>query len=329
MTARLMSFILMLALVVSFGAPMLQDSAKAQEGWCTLSEEDCAIVNSAVETSGTVTSVNLDSMTLVFQFSAGESANVDMSLEGSGPIVMVEDGVSPFDADLTFSGTSTSNGEEEAIEGARVVIQGDKVYSFNPEDSTWSVEEADAESMSGLDLNSITPEAIMGGLTALPEGTVVWARQGDLDMNGTPVAVFTADVMLGDLFGNAEFQAQLAEQLGALLEEQGLDASTISMGMGMVLPSLLDQFNTATFRYTIAIDPATSLVHGISFDMVMDLDLSSLAAMMGQDASAIPPVAMLIDLDIAFSGHNGEFEIVVPEEAMAAEGATEGATEGE
>jgi hypothetical protein len=320
------SLLVVFVMALALFAPIAQQphSAKAQDGFtCPLTEEDCAILAAAIENSGTVTSFNIDALTLVMNMEAGDEGSADINLSGSGPINLVEGGVSPVEADLTFDGTMVSPDGEETISGARIVIKDDKAYSFDPEDGAWTVEEATAEDFE--DMSDFNMQAILGGVSQLPAEAVTWARADDME----GMAVFTVDLHLAQLVVNEDFINGLAGMAGAMGDDS-MTPESMSMMLSMLMGQLGSQLETAIVRFTFAVDPATSFVHGVSFDLDLDLDLSFLGAMAGGETQ-IPPISILVDMDTVFSGHNEAVEITVPEEAMAAEGETEteGETEGE
>ena len=314
---RLMSIALLAVLVVGLAAPSINQPNRVQaqgDFVCPLSEEDCVILEGALASAGDLTSVNVESLTLVAMVDAGEGVtNIDLS--ASGPLNIVEGGVSPFELDMTADLVvdSPNDADDTNATGARVIIKDDMGYAYNPEDGTWEVEEIGADDFEGME--EISLEIVLSVLAMLPENVVVWERVDDADGN----AVFTADVRLAELLASEEFYLLIGELVGEFAGEEmeGIDPAQLQFVLGMLLAPLAEQLEESTVRLTIAIDPTTNFITGLSADIDLTVDLSFLTAMMGGEGEPTPPISVFLDFDASFSGHNETFEITVPEEAMA------------
>ncbi len=310
----LMSTVMVMLLTLGVAAPLLSSPApvSAQGPFdCPLEEDDCAILFGALGAAPTLTSVNVDSLTANLEFDLGEQGSGSFYVEGYGPIMMT-DGVSPVSADLTLNGEMVTDGETETIEGARIVIVDDMTYSYDPQTEEWTVEEVSADDMSGLDPSSMDIETIFTTINDLSaiEGVVVWSRAEDMD----GMAVFTVDIRLGELLVAPEF-AVMAAELAGEMGDDSMDAESMGFIIGMLGAQIKPQLDESTVQLTLYINPEDLYVYGIGFLFDVNLDLSFLGDLAGDDMS-IPPIAIYAELTTELSQHNETFDIVAPEEAM-------------
>lgn len=310
----LMSTVMVLLLTLGVAAPLLStpEPVSAQAPFdCPLEEDDCTILFGALAAAPTLTSVNVDSLTANLEFDLGEEGAGSVYLEGFGPI-MVADGLSPIATDMTLNGEMISEGETDTIEGARLVIVDDMSYSYDPETEEWTVEEVSTDEMADLDLSSVDLESVFTAINDLSaiEGVVVWSRAEDMD----GMAVFTVDIRLGELLVAPEFAVMLA-QLAGDMGDESMDAESMGFIIGMLGAQIKPQLDEAVVQMTLYINPEDLYLYGMNFVFDVDLDLSFLGDLAGDEMS-IPPISLYADLNAEMSQHNETFDIVAPEEAM-------------
>lgn len=313
----LLSTGMVILLALGVVAPLLSnpEPVSAQGPFeCPLTEEDCAILFGALEAAPTLTSFNIESLTAALDYDLGEEGSGQISLEAFGPLMQVEGGISPIATDMTLNATMDADGESDVIEGARLVVVDDMVYTYDPETGEWDVEEATAEDMADLDLSSIDLESIFTAVNDLSaiEGVVVWERGEDMD----GLAVFTIDIRLGELLVAPEF-AVMAAQLAGELGDESMDAESMGFIIGMLGAQIKPQLDESTVQMTLYISPEDNYIYGLDFVFDVDLDLAFLGALAG-DEVAIPPIGLSAELEMEWSQHNEAFDIVAPEvEEMA------------
>jgi hypothetical protein len=207
--------------------------------------------------------------------------------------------------------------ESDSVDMHVIVVDG-MSYSYDVETEAWTVEEADAEDATGMDLSGLDLASIFDAINQLSaiEGVVIWERSEDME----GLAVFTVDIRLGELLVAPEFAVMLGGVLDSMGDEaMGIDSTSLSMIIGMLGGQIKPQLDEGVFQLTLAISPEDNYIHGLNFNLDLNLDLAFLAAMAGGETS-IPPIAILTTVDANFSQHNETFDIVAPEMEEMAEG---------
>lgn len=306
------SLLLVTIFVMVFAAPAV-NIASAQGGGCTLSEEDCALLEAGLASISSLESVNVSNLSVVLTVDAGAEGSADISLSGAGPIVFT-DGIAPFETDMVISASIDSPEESTTVDGARLVIKDDVAYTFDPETGEWDAEEATAEDFEGMEDLDLSGLAMLGDM--IPgEGVVVYNRLDNVTMGDAEVAVYTIDVMLGELVQSEEFLQLIVTAMEATGEE---DAALVGMFLTGILAEIGGQLNEGVFQITTMVGTEDQQIYGLGINMDMTLDLSFLGALAGDEMGDVPPVSLFMDFDMEWDQHNSEFAIEVPAEAMEA-----------
>jgi protein-disulfide isomerase len=256
--------------------------------------------------------VNFDRFYINLELNAeGEEVSIDFDM--NGPLIQSEDSVLPAKFDFFVEEANINSADQvETQRGAMLRLIDDVLYSFVPEDGEWIAEPIDLITDLG---NTEALQAQLDVAALLPYltsyGDFVMQRGDDVEINGQPMAVYTIDFRLGELFTNVDFVTIFSEGFAAILNDDSLTSDQLALGIGVIAGSVQNQLNEATFRYTLTISPDDRLVYDTEFIFDVTVDPSALGGMLG-DLSESGPISALLELDLAMSQHNASFDIQPP-----------------
>jgi hypothetical protein len=322
---RPMSLLLMLAMVMALALPLsYAPPANAQGDFgCPLTADECDLIAGALNSLSTIESVNVNNLHVFLNFDAGPDTGAGtIEVNGSGPIVVTNEGIATFDTDMTLNLSADAEGEMDSITDARLMIKDDMVYAYDPEADEWFGSAISASDLEGLD--ELDPAALVEGLSLLGELTsdaVVWSHGDDIEVDGTNLEVFNIDVALGTLLTSDQVIEELSVLAAGMLDD-GTDPESLSFLLGFLLADLGDQLDAGTFSLTMHVSEEDGRLYGFAFNIDQTVDLAFLADLAGGGAEGetIPPITLQLDLELSLGGYGEAYEIVPPETYTEEEG---------
>lgn len=293
---RLVPVLVIVVLVLSM--PMV---AFAQDPLCEgLSEADCDMMLSALDTVATVESFTVPAWEFTLKFDSGEEVT-ELSAAGSAGFVIADD-IANSVVYIKLDSLVMVPDDPSLPETAELlVVDG---FGYVNYDGEWYGEElsesdlADVDEMLGMVESS-------GSITGMDEslgldltGVVTTTREADDEMHGQSVAVYSMEVDLMTLLVNALSSPMVGEALG--MGDMGMEEMSpeeLSM-MAMMFAPILGESGIGA---GLVVGEDDGYIHGVELWVDLDIDLS----MMGADS---PPItgeiyfsAEVTDVDAGFS----------------------------
>ncbi len=293
---RLVPVLVIVVLVLSM--PMV---AFAQDPLCEgLSEADCAMVLSALDTVGTVESFTVPAWEFSLTFDSGEGAT-ELSAAGSAGFVIADDAANSV-VYVKLDSLTMVPDDPSLPETAELMVVGG--FAYVNYDGEWYGEELSESDLADVDEMLGTVQAA-GSVTDMDEslgldmtGVFTTTREADDEMHGQSVAVYSMDLDLMTLIVNALSSPMVGEALG--MGDMGMEEMSpeeLSM-MAMMFAPILGESGIGA---GLAVGLDDGYIHEVELWVDIDIDLS----MMGADSSPITGEiyfsAEVTDVDAGFS----------------------------
>jgi|GEM_PF-1218833 len=311
-------------------------SARAQEGdnlLCNgLSDEDCAVLNSASAALEGITSFSVPSW-IISVVIPGEEGPMTFDATGSAEFMPSED-PSANKVHLVIDEASISAPDVDESGSMEILLLGDMVYVLS--DGQWyggAATEEDAEELGQLgSLGSLDP---LGELDLSASGidmsTMITTSRGDETTVGdTAVVPYTTSinivaVLMGAL--SSSLGQDLTDMLAGMVPSDSgmqLEGATPEMIMAFV-PLMAPMFQGTSITVEQGIGVDDTMIHSLKLDVVFNFDMSSLSGMMGGQAAqesqemAMEPINLEFHFYTEMADYNATFEMTPPEDYLPLE----------
>jgi len=285
--------------------PVLTTFAQAPDPRClSLSDADCELFDRAMQNMAALTAFNNADFTLTLGGSGGASTGNNLSLAGSGPMLVADGQITAFD--LVVSGGMNA----DDAQAGELIWQDDMFYTAAPDETgalSWrgtGLESANAELLTGVLSGNLLVSALS------QPGVVILERLPDEEIDGQNMAVFVGNVDLTAFLLTPPILNTLTAALQVVppdaLGEEGA-AIPPDFDLAGAIPFLSFLMTEDIFKVTQWVNLEDELVYRVQLEIKIELD-----------ATMVQPEAGVVGFDFALSTdldqHGATFAITPPAE---------------
>lgn len=323
MTALSRFLVAVLVLTLAF-APIAIPSTAAQ-GDCDLATADCDLLEASSAAMMEAGSFYISDYNLNLQFRT-DGETTALNTAGSGPVVYDDNNILVLDVSFDPSELRSSDG---VLSGGGVLRANDDGFFlgiYEGEETSWFGVPITG-SMNDLDINDL-----LGGMSmSLPAfnffdlGEV--SRGEDTEFNGETVAVFRANVELGELLRSAEIGSLLSDLIaGQLGDDQAIDPTFIAFFLNSVLDEFARELSESTITGTQYVSLDSNYITYLEFNVDLSLSFDFLRGLMDEVDEILPTgeIALVVDFDATLEQHGESFSAETPDSFEDISGEIEG-----